>query len=346
MKVNIFNEAYGTKGGGPKAYCDTIARELKEKDVDIVFNELRDRSDITHFNFYGPRAFLKLKLTSKPTIGSTHYTEEEFGETFGGGAFVSSAMWKFVKYMYRNMDALISPSHYTKSLIRRYGIRRPTAVITNGIEPQKFKRDMSARERFRERFNIGDDILIYSVGYCIPRKGIFTMLRLARRLKEYRFAWVGRFFKGGKDEVRIRKAIERAPRNFLHTGFVESITEAHSGGDIFLFASHAENQGIVILEAAATGNPVIVRDLPVYDGWLKNGWNCIKCRNLGEFEEAVRNVAEDENLRKRLVRNGRKLAEEHDIRKNIKYLIKAYECTINGELDEVDHISSYRTLKY
>ncbi|MFQ6010030.1 MAG: glycosyltransferase family 4 protein [Candidatus Aenigmatarchaeota archaeon] len=341
MMVNIFNEMISKRTGGPRTYSKTIIRELKKKKARVVINQMSDRADITHFNFYGPKALLKIKATSKPTIGSTHYTKEEFFETFRGGKITSMAMWRIVEHMYRRMDALISPSHYTKSLVRKYGIKKPTAVITNGIEPAKFRFDKKGRERFRKEFGIGDDDrVVYSVGYCIPRKGILAMLQLARKMKDYKFVWVGGFFKGSKDKAKIQRLIRNAPPNFIHTGFVKRIRDAHSAGDIFLFPSYEENQGIVILEAAATGNPVILRDIPVYDGWLKTNYNCIKCSNMKQFMGAIERIS-NKGTRRKLVSNGKRLAKEHDISKNIKYLKKAYMLTVNREFDELEDLSSY-----
>ena len=342
MIVNVFNEMIGKRTGGPKTYSKTIISSLRKSNVKVAMNQMSDRADITHFNFYGPRALVKIKATSKPKIGSTHYTKDEFFETFGGGQIASRAMWRMVKHMYKSMDTLISPSHYTKSLVRKYGIRKPTAVITNGIEPGKFRFDKKGRQRFRKEFGIDDsDTVVYSVGYCIPRKGILTMLQLAEKMKDHKFVWVGRFFKGSKDRRKIEKLIAKAPSNFIHTGFVKKITDAHSGGDVFLFPSYEENQGIVILEAATAGNPVVLRDIPVYRGWLKTNQNCIKCRSMKQFMDAIER-ASNRSTRRKLVSNGRKLAREHNIKRNIRHLKKAYELTINKEFDELDRLSSYK----
>jgi len=79
------------------------------------------------------------------------------------------------------------------------------------------------------------------------------------------------------------------------------------------FPSHAENQGIPILEAAAAGKPVIVRDLPAYRDWLFDGENCLKASDADGFADCLQRLRKDPDLRERLVRQGRRTAEENSL---------------------------------
>ena len=64
-----------------------------------------------------------------------------------------------------------------------------------------------------------------------------------------------------------------APSNVCFPGFVdrERLREAYCGADVFAFFSMEETEGIVVLEALSCGIPVLVRDIPVYRGWLEQG---------------------------------------------------------------------------
>ena len=44
---------------------------------------------------------------------------------------------------------------------------------------------------------------------------------------------------------------------------------AFSAAKAFLFMTYEENEGIVVLEALSAQLPLIVRDIPVYNKWLK-----------------------------------------------------------------------------
>ena len=60
----------------------------------------------------------------------------------------------------------------------------------------------------------------------------------------------------------------------------------------------------------------IVRDIPVYEGWLTDGEQVRKASNLDSYEQAVRDILYEEPREKvrRRIRAGRALAEEHSMR--------------------------------
>jgi 1,2-diacylglycerol-3-alpha-glucose alpha-1,2-glucosyltransferase len=95
--------------------------------------------------------------------------------------------------------------------------------------------------------------------------------------------------------------------------------------DIFVFPSFEENQGMVILEAAAVGLPILVRNIPAYQGWLRHGENCLKAKNFGEFEKYLKMLAEDKDLRERLGQNALKLAGENSLERLKEKTLSVYE---------------------
>ena len=70
----------------------------------------------------------------------------------------------------------------------------------------------------------------------------------------------------------------------------ERLREAYCGADAFAFMSHEETEGIVVLEALACGIPTVVRDIPVYSGWLEAGKNVYKASNTDEFQQSVEGI--------------------------------------------------------
>ncbi len=88
---------------------------------------------------------------------------------------------------------------------------------------------------------------------------------------------------------RLARAMESAPANVRFPGFVdrERLREAYCGADVFAFMSREETEGIVVLEALACGIPTVVRDIPVYGGWLESGKNVYKASNTDEFQQSV-----------------------------------------------------------
>ena len=127
-----------------------------------------------------------------------------------------------------------------------------------------------------------------SVGHTIARKGLPEFLDLARSLPDVRFLWFG-WTSPKLIPPEITRAMDCAPANVLFPGFVdrEALREAYQGADVFAFLSHEETEGIVVLEALACGIPAVLRDIPVYDGWLTHGENVYKASNHDEFLQTV-----------------------------------------------------------
>lgn len=82
----------------------------------------------------------------------------------------------------------------------------------------------------------------------------------------------------------MRAAIRTAPDNLKFPGYIssEELKVAYREADLFLFMSHEETEGIVVLEAMASGIPIMVRNIPVYQGWIYDGQNAYVFNNDSE----------------------------------------------------------------
>ena len=87
---------------------------------------------------------------------------------------------------------------------------------------------------------------------------------------------------------------ENHPENVIFPGYIKGdvIEGAYSGADLFFFPSYEETEGIVVLEALASKQKVLVRDIPVYHGWLQENQNSYMGRTVDEFVEQIANIVE------------------------------------------------------
>lgn len=318
MKVCVYMEgrALIKTGGVRTAYINRL-KACKYGGMEVSTSPSRHDFDILQIEFPGIKSLFHAKRArkkGKKVVFATHITVEDFRDTFVFGKKMSPYLKEFLKYTYSSGDALISPSHYTKTLILSYGVNRPIYVLSNGIDPL-FLRNARKAEAREDNFVVG------CVGFVTKRKGILTFANLAKRFPEYTFRWVG--------DIRSKllfdvKELRKIP-NLQLTGYVDDIRREYEKFDVFLFPSHEENQGIVLLEAGAYGLPLIVRDIPAYHGWLLDGENCIKCSTEEDFERALIRIVEDRKLREKLSRNSRRLAEQNSLEIIGKKLRDIYE---------------------
>jgi 1,2-diacylglycerol-3-alpha-glucose alpha-1,2-glucosyltransferase len=151
--------------------------------------------------------------------------------------------------------------------------------------------------------------VVGTVGLAIQRKGIDTFVALASRFPANRFIWFGKIY----SSLLAAPPPKHLPPNVTFTGYVPDILGAFNALDAFIFPSYEENQGIVILEAAAVGLPIIVRDIPVYEGWLTHEENCLKAKNNDEFAHCIQRLIADGALRQKLSDGARALAMREDL---------------------------------
>lgn len=101
------------------------------------------------------------------------------------------------------------------------------------------------------------------------------------------------------------------------TGFINpsNLPEIYQMSNIFITASEIETQGIVLLEAAASGLPIVAIDATCISEIVHDQFNgfLIKQGDIQAFSTALLNLINDPNRSYAMGLNGRMLANEHDI---------------------------------
>ncbi|MBO0441492.1 glycosyltransferase [Candidatus Enterococcus ikei] len=300
MKVLLYfeGEKILAKSGIGRA-LDHQKRALSEIGIEYTLDADCTDYDILHINTYGINSHNmvnKAKKMGKKVIYHAHSTEEDFRNSFIGSNQISPLVKKYLVSLYSKADYLITPTPYSKNLLEGYGITVPIASISNGIDLKRFEQSNEKEEKFREYFNVKENQkIIICVGLYFERKGIIDFVELARKFPEYRFIWFGH-----TPMYSIPKAIrtivkEDHPENVEFPGYIRGdiIEGAYSAADLFFFPSYEETEGIVILEALASKQQVLVRDIPVYKGWLENKVNCYMGKTNEEFAYLIEALVED-----------------------------------------------------
>jgi 1,2-diacylglycerol-3-alpha-glucose alpha-1,2-glucosyltransferase len=302
-----------------------------------------DDYDILHINtVYANSGMIISKARKKgaKVIYHAHSTMEDFKNSFLLSNKTASVFKKLLIYLYSKSDCIIAPTPYTKILLESYGIRVPIYPISNGIDLDKFKCDIDKSNAFREYFNIKkDEKVVVSSGLWIKRKGIVDFVEVAKKLPEIKFIWFGETpLYSIPSEIR-NIILKEHPENVIFAGYMSGdvYEGAFSGADAFFFPSYEENEGIVILEALASQQLTIVRDIPVYDSWLVDKVNCLKCNSNEEFALTIKNAVHSNT--ENLVLNGYDVAKERSLY-NIGIQLKSiYEEVLTKNFKERDFIN-------
>lgn len=288
----------------------------------------KDTYDIAHINTYFPKAkrlVKKLKRKHIPVIVHGHSTIEDFRNSF--------RMWKLMAlwfnpnlmWFYKNADHIITPSAYSKKLIDSYNLGTPVEFISNGIDPILYAYNKEDVEAFKKYFDIkeGQKVVI-GVGFPFNRKGIKDFFEVASKMSDIKFIWFGALARA-LTQVNVLRAIKHRPSNVLMPGYIDNkiIRGAYHYAECLFFPSYEETEGIVVLESLASNCVTLIRDIGVYEDWLKDGRDCYKGHNNEEFIEKIKYMMSHDNSS--LKENGMKLVKERTLEKVGLELKEAYE---------------------
>lgn len=316
MKVLLYSEAMRLiKISGLGRAIIHQKRALKSAGVEVTDDPKSKDYDIVHINTLGlgsKRLAKRAKKAGKPVVYHAHSTQEDFRNSFIGSNLFSGLFKRWICSCYNLGDVIITPTEYSKGLLQNYGIQKPIYAVSNGIDLDFYKQNDSDRDDFRKKYGYSDtDKVVMAVGLYFERKGILDFVRLAYAMPDHKFIWFGKTPLISVPH-KIRRAVHTKLPNLLFAGYVsaDELKKAYAGADVFVFPTHEETEGIVMLEALASGAEVIVRDIGAFD-WLDEGKDCHKARNLSEFKYRIGAVTG--GRAPRLKDFGRRAAEDKSI---------------------------------
>jgi len=332
MQVLIY-ENFLSKMTKKSGVGKAITHQKKALDLMAVTytDSVKDSFDVAHFNFYDPFAYFTMKRLKKkniPIVVHAHSTEEDFRNSFVFSNQIAPFFKKWLIKFYSVGDVIITPTPYSKKLIKNYGITVPIFDLSNGIDLNEWQLDSGLKKYFNQLHNITPQTkVIMNIGFPIERKGVFDFIEISKQLPNYEFYWLGETPKA-LQKRKITKAISNAPKNCHFLGYTSGVNKmaAFNRADCFFFPSYEETEGIVVLEALAMHLPIIIRNIPVYDDWIIDKKHAYKGNNNNEFIDLITNIT-NQKLPD-LTKAGYKIAANKDIKIIGEKLVNIYQSII------------------
>ena len=327
MKVLLYLEAenYLRKSG--------IGRAIKhqKRALDMVGQKYTtnpdDDYDLVHINTYGFKSWRlmsKAKKAGKKVLMHGHSTEEDFRNSFIGSNFIAPLFRWYLCHFYRKADAIITPTEYSKQLISSYGINHPIYAVSNGIDLERYVSNHQKEEAFRSYFNIKpNEKVVICAGLYFIRKGIDDFVKVAEQMPDVRFIWFGETNKWVIPHKVRRLVTKNHPQNVTFAGYIKGdvFEGGLSGADAFFFPSREETEGIVVLEALASRQHVVLRDIPVYQGWVDNE-SAELATDVAGFVASLNKVLSGQSQKQEA---GYQVAQSRSIEKIARQLVSVYQ---------------------
>ncbi len=248
----------------------------------------------------GLLAQLVARRRKVPFVYSFHtlFTRYVHFAKFVPPALAKAGIVAYLKAFCRGADTIIAPSELARRVLRSWGVRQPVAIIPSGVELQKYSADPAkTRLELRKKYGLkpSDKVLLYA-GRLSKEKNIPFIIKALDdpRLADSRLVLVG----GGP----MMQGLQTDKRLVL-TGEVKypEVLDYYLMGDVFIFASLTETQGLVLAEAKAAGLPVVALFAGGLTGTVRSGIDGYLVRRApGAFVEHVARLLQDDGLRAKM----------------------------------------------
>lgn len=318
MRVCLYLEAENVVArSGFKRAFESHQQALQLAGVDVTTDPNHEDYELLHLHAFGPKSFYYLNKAKRDGIKAVVHAHSvgahDFRDSYTMSNLIAPLYEKYLTFFYEQSDVVFTPSEFARTLLRQTGLGKRVEVVSNGVNRERFRFSQERRKLYQKRYGL-TRFTVFSAGNIMPRKGIIDFIRVAERLPPFDFLWYGhRWSKALVFHPQMDKYVEERPFNMIMPGYVLDTPGAFSAGDVLFFSSHTETQGMVILEAASLGRPLVVRDLPEYQDWLIHGENCLKGRTESDVVEHLRHLESDPRLYQQLSQGALQLAQEHSL---------------------------------
>jgi glycosyltransferase involved in cell wall biosynthesis len=290
----------------------------------------RFRPDLVHAVnpfILGPSGIFYARRLKVPLVASYHTNVATYARYYKLNFLSDVARW-WTRQLHNRAEVNLCTSEAAMDYLLKEGIKR-VRLWPQGVDARRFHPG-KASDAWRERLSGGhpsDRLLLY-VGRLAPEKGIERLKAILREVPGTRLAIVG--------DGPARGDLERefAGTATVFTGVLqgEDLAAAYASADAFLFPSTTDTLGLAMIEALASGLPVVAARSGASREILDEEENGLlyKADSAPSLVAAVRRLFSDEGFRGTLRRAARASAEERDWDSSTRTLRGYYEQALGG----------------
>lgn len=300
--------------------------------------------DIIHIHSPFSMGKLGVKIAKKkniPVVATLHsqYKKDFYMAT--KSKFITAILMRKIMSVFDNCNECFAVSKEAgKIFYKEYGLKRAAKLQSNATD-FKYLENNEEIEKLRNEYKIGkDEKILLFVGRIHKLKNIFFIIDVLKKLHEKNVKFKMIFIGDGPDfkELKLKIAKYKIDNKIILTGKMsdkELLMKHYKLADLFVFPSTYDTFGLVKLEAASQGTPIIcLKDTSVCEGIIDNfnGYIC-------DFDETIfaNKVCE-------ILSNDEKLKE---VSENSKALVLTWEEAVQKVYEDyLNVIENYKSGKY
>lgn len=271
---------------------------IKKWNLDIIHSH-------TEFGI-GTFARIVAKQLNIPVVHTYHTMYEDYIGYITHGYFDRSSK-KLVEYLTKfycdkTASELIVPTKKTYELFKnKYKVERNVHIIPTGIEIERFYEENINKNKVRQiklNLNISDDdFIILYVGRLGFEKSINDLIdwqsMFIKKYPNCKLLIVG----SGPDSLKLEEQVKKAKLNdnVIFTGQVPwaDVPLYYNICNVFATASRTETQGLTVIEAMASGRPVVCIDDESFKNVVVEDLDGYIFKNKKDYKRIIENLLED-----------------------------------------------------
>jgi glycosyltransferase involved in cell wall biosynthesis len=276
MKIDILTPI---RFGGPQKWGDDLVRALEKEGIEarnihnflgIIKRFFYTDADIIHSTL--PLFF---NLQGKPIILTIH------------GNYKKENIWKYLYPLaMKRANAITTPSNFLKEQLNL----EKAIVIPNGIFPEDYKQIKQVKHRKNKPIQI---VTVTGFKFWDKARGVLKLFKILQEVKnktkkKFVFTVVG----NGPYLEKIKNESKKYDVPIKFIGFHSNPKDILQKSDIFVYYSYLDNLPITILEAMASGLPIVANDVGAIGEMIKAS------KDDSEFEKEVISLLNNKKIKK------------------------------------------------
>ncbi len=229
--------------------------------MDFIEREGFTRIHISTPGTVGLLGLLIARLMDIPVAGTYHTDIPQYVRSLTNDEFLEKAAWSYMIWFYSQMEEVMVPSTGTREQLLSRGLPvERMKPLPRWVDTEAYSPEMRNPSFWKSRgVGLGRIVLLY-VGRVSREKGLEMLVNAFKELVDTGSAVVLAIIGDGPYREEMETSLSGYPT--LFTGYLagEQLQRGYASADLFVFPSATDTFGNVVLEAQASGLPVIVSD--------------------------------------------------------------------------------------
>lgn len=272
----------------------------------------RAAPDLMHVATEGPLGWAALRAARRlkiPVVSSYHTNFAQYLDSYRLKAAEGLA-WRYLRWFHNRTGATFCPTPSIRKMLEDRGFSS-VRVWSRGVDSQAFHPDGRCPGMRRSWGFADDEVVFLYCGRLAVEKNLALLMEAFALLESPR----ARLLIIGDGPLMATLKADGDPR-VVFAGYRqgEELARLYACADVMAFPSLSETFGNVILEAMASGLPVIGFDVPGPKDIIQNGLTGELLPDVSSraLRDSMRRLLEDEDYRRKLGKNARNYAERQN----------------------------------